>query len=94
MRKPPKSPLDPNPDARVTVTVERVGVSCHDLATAVFERHTDEQNRLSAEMQDDEQRWQGYLASGRSIPLSTVRSRLQQLVAEAERSVPHDSKDG
>ena len=83
--------VNPELEERLTTLAERLGVSYHDLAMAILERHADEQERLLAEIQEDEQRWQRYLASGRSIPLNKVRSRLQQLATEAGRSVPQSS---
>jgi len=54
-----------------------------ELAEEVLRAHADEQERLHADLAEDEARWQRYLKTGQTVAAETVRRRLQVLAAEA-----------
>ena len=58
-------------------------MSLTDLAESVLRAHADEQERLIAELAEDEERWQRYLAGGKTVSFEDVRKKLHELAGEA-----------
>ena len=69
--------IDPDLRERLESLADRSGTSIDDLVNAVLSAHADQQEHLLNELAEDEERWQQYLASGRSIPVESVRTRLR-----------------
>jgi predicted transcriptional regulator len=75
--------IDPNLRVRLKALASKTGRSFADFAESVLRSHADEEERKILERAEDEQRWQRYLAGGRTIPFETVRNKLHGLAAEA-----------
>ena len=75
--------LDPELQARLSDLATRAGVSVAGIAESVLRAHVDEQERMNDELNEDEQRWQRYLAGGQTIPFEAVRGKLHKLAWEA-----------
>ncbi len=76
-------PLDAELQARLSALAAKLGRSVEGLAQDILQSHLDEQERLTQEQQEDEERWQRYLATGQSVPYQTVRAKLHRLASEA-----------
>ncbi len=79
----PNLTIDADLEARLSALAARTGRTVSDLAETVLRRHADEQERLIAELAEDEARWQHYLASRTSVAFDDVHRRLRHLAAEA-----------
>lgn len=75
--------IDPHLKGRLTALASRSGCTYAELAENILRRHADEQERLISEYTEDEERWQRYLQSGKSISFEKMRNRLRQLAADA-----------
>lgn len=75
--------IDPDLRVRLKALASKTGRSITDFAESVLRSHADEEERKILERAEDEQRWQRYLAGGRTIPFETVRNKLHGLAAEA-----------
>ena len=75
--------IDPNLRIRLKALASKTGRSVSDFAESVLRSHADEEERKVLEKAEDEQRWQKYLAGGKTIPFETVRNNLHGLAVEA-----------
>jgi len=75
--------IDPDLRVRLKALASKTGRSFADFAEGVLRSHAEEEERKILERAEDEQRWQRYLAGGRTIPFETVRNKLHGLAAEA-----------
>jgi len=75
--------IAPDLQVRLKALASKTGRSFADFAESVLRSHADEEERKIVERAEDEQRWQSYLAGGRTIPFETVRNKLHGLAAEA-----------
>ena len=81
--------IDADLEGRLAALARRAGVSVDDFAARILSLHADEQERTLGELEEDDQRWQHYLAAGHSIPFETVRRKLQEMVTQvAGRAQP------
>ena len=75
--------IDPDLRVRLKALASKTGRSFADFAEGVLRSHAEEEERKILERAEDEQRWQRYLAGGRTIPFETVRNKLHGLAAQA-----------
>jgi predicted transcriptional regulator len=82
--------IDTDLKVRLAALASRSGQSFAELAQDILRTHADEQERTIIEYAEDEQRWQRYLETGKTIPFEKIRSKLQGLSAEAahHRDIP------
>jgi predicted transcriptional regulator len=82
--------IDPDLKVRLSALASRSGQSFAELAQIVLRTHADEQERAIIEYAEDEQRWQRYLETGKTIPFEKIRAKLQEHSAEAahHRDIP------
>jgi len=75
--------LAPELQVRLRVLAAKSGRTLEELAENILRAHADEQERVVAERQEDEQRWQRYLETGQTISLDSVRGKLHTLAGQS-----------
>lgn len=76
-------------EARLGEIAQHTGQTVDELADTVLRAHADaqERDRDSQEEAEDERRWQRYLATGQSVSLEEVRSKLRARTDEAAKAL-------
>ena len=75
--------IDRDLELRLSALAEKRGWSVSDLAQDVLRAHVDAAERYSADLEEDEHRWQRYLETGAAVPVEQVRTKLRKMAADA-----------
>jgi predicted transcriptional regulator len=77
--------IAPDLMVRLEALATKNGRSLADFAAGILQSHAENEECKQIERAEDEQRWQRYLAEGRTVSFETVRNKLRDLTAEAAR---------
>ena len=77
--------IDAHLKNRLSALASKSGRSFTEFTESILRSHADDHERLAAEYEEDERRWQRYLSKGHTVSLTEMRSKLSTLALQAAK---------